>query len=265
MPCHQFAVYDFGTGSSFKNIFTTSEGWGFRESHKQTAIGGPIHSNSASKAWRKQSKSCREDLPFALKRMQTGPIMSWQITSSCIKFSQDGRANTHSLVYTDWSIWNCHIFYSCLLLHKQKSTNVFSQPQSLYKSISGQILFWSDPGACQNTTGCLSTHVTLVQHQRVSSCNITWLIGGVFSNRGESLCCAAPNLLEQNNFLRQRVIDIYCLIQSDIELPILVGPHSAPKCAPKTRQVLPLLRGSSGNRHSDSPWLLKKILGTLTP
>ena len=34
--------------------------------------------------------------------------------------------------------------------------------------------------------------------------------------------------------VRQRIISIYCLIQSDIELPIVLWPLSAPKCAPKT-------------------------------
>ena len=33
--------------------------------------------------------------------------------------------------------------------------------------------------------------------------------------------------------VHHRMIDIYCLIQSDIELPIVAGPLSAPKRAPK--------------------------------
>ena len=54
-----------------------------------------------------------------------------------------------------------------------------------------------------------------------------------------NLCAALRQRFRSTTILcanvHQRIIGIYCLIQSDIELPIVLWPLSTPKCAPKTR------------------------------
>ena len=72
-----------------------------------------------------------------------------------------------------------------------------------------------------------------------------------------NLCAALRQIFWSKTILcvsvRQRMFDIYCLISSDIEWLIVIESLSAQKCVPRTRQVLSLLRRSSGKRHSDSP------------